>query len=184
MPLERVFESSSGSRQDSGAIDLTGLDADELAKVAEYVAFLKERRFARFGAPHPPAGPASKKILIIDDDQEICELLHMFLESHGYKVCLAFNARMGLECFRDIRPDIVLLDLKMPDMDGVEALKAMHVLRVAPTVIITGHPELVSDVQSSGVSIDGYLEKPLMLEKVLRMLARILGKNDDGKEKA
>lgn len=163
-------------------IDLTGLDADDIAKVAEYAASLRERKFARSAVP-PPAGPSARKILVVDDDQEICELMHSFLELHKYKVHLAFNARMALELFRDVKPDVVFLDLKMPDMDGVEVLKAMHVLRETPTVIITGHPEFITEVRSSGISISGYLEKPLSFEKLLRSLTRILGTNDDGKEK-
>ncbi len=177
MSLENVVQSAAG-------IDLQGLDADDIAKVAEYIAFLKERKGIKHASPQAPADPSAKKILIIDDDQEICELLHMFLSSHRYNVYLAFNARMGLEYFREVKPDIVFLDLKMPDMDGVEVLKVMHGLKDTPTVIITGHPEFVSDVQSSGVSINGYLEKPLILEKVLRMLTRVLGADDDGKAKA
>lgn len=176
MSLENVLQSAD-------SIDLQGLDGDDIAKVAEHVAFLKERKGVKHASPQAPAEASAKKILIIDDDQEICELLHMFLASHRYKVYLAFNARMGLEYFRQIRPDIVFLDLKMPDMDGIEVLKVMRNLTDTPTVIITGHPEFVSDVQSSGVSIDGYLEKPLILEKVLRMLKRILGADDDGKAK-
>lgn len=159
---------------------MEGLDADDISKVAEYVSFLKERKGVKQLPAQVPADPSAKKILIVDDDQEICELLHMFLASHRYNVYLAFNARMGLEYFREVKPDIVFLDLKMPDMDGIEVLKVMHNLKDTPTVIITGHPEFISDVQSSGVSINGYLEKPLILEKVLRMLTRILGA-DNGK---
>lgn len=185
MPIEEtVVRAGRALAAAGGDIDTGGLDADEVAKVAEYVAFLKEHRRAKLIPPPEPPEVHSKKVLIIDDDQEICELLHMFLSNYRYKTFLAFNARMGLEYFKEARPDIVFLDLKMPDMDGVDVLKVMRDIRSTPTVIITGHPEFISDVQAAGIAVEGYLEKPLVLEKVLRMLRRTLGNDDARQEKA
>jgi DNA-binding response OmpR family regulator len=119
--------------------------------------------------------PEAKKVLIIDDEQEICEMLYSFLVPHNYKVFLAFNGQMGLEYFEEIKPDIVLLDLKMPDIDGIEVLKIIRKVSEVPVVVITGHPQDVSDIHLADLKIEGYIEKPISLLAVLNSLKFLVG---------
>lgn len=155
-------------------IDVTGCDANDINNILEYADFIKAKKSIT-AAAQPGTLPEFKKVLVVDDEQEICELLYSFLSNYKYKVFLAFNAQMGLKFFQEVNPDIVLLDLKMPDMDGVNLLKMMRLSKTTPTVIITGHPEFVSEVRSAALTVEGYLEKPLILEKTLKMMRRILG---------
>ena len=80
-----------------------------------------------------------KKILVIDDEPGIRGLLAMMLERKGYAVLLAEDGREGLDLFRRERPDLIVLDLKMPDIDGIIVLKDIHAVDAdIPVVILTG----------------------------------------------
>ena len=80
-----------------------------------------------------------KKILVIDDEPGIRGLLATILERKGYAVLLADGGRKGLDLFRRERPDLIVLDLKMPDIDGIIVLKDIHAVDAdIPVVILTG----------------------------------------------
>ena len=102
-------------------------------------------------------------------------MLYSFLIPHNYKVFLAFNGQMGLEYFEEVRPDLVLLDLKMPDIDGLEVLKIIRKVSDVPVIIITGHPQDVSDIHLADLKIEGYIEKPISLQAVLNSLKYLIG---------
>ena len=116
-----------------------------------------------------------KKVLIIDDNQSICESLYYGLTPHHYNVFLAFDGRMGLEFFKRIKPDIVLLDLKMPDMEGREVLKQIRKTSKVPVVVITAHPREISEIHLADLKIEGYIEKPVGFNNVLNTLKHIVG---------
>ncbi|MBF0217432.1 MAG: response regulator [Candidatus Omnitrophica bacterium] len=119
--------------------------------------------------------PATKTILIIDDEEEICDALHSFLVPQNYKVFLAFNGQMGLEYFNEVKPDAILLDLNMPDMNGKDVLKKIRQKSDVPVIVITAHPEDIADIHLEDLNITGYLEKPFPLSEVLNMLKQLLG---------
>ena len=76
------------------------------------------------------------KILVIDDDRGIRHLLDTLLRYKGYSVLLAENGQRGLELFRQERPDVIVLDLKMPEMDGLTVLRHVRSLNLTQPVII------------------------------------------------
>ena len=154
---------------------ISDLDPTDVEGVVEYINAVKKKKGALPQNPPPKMSPQAKKVLIIDDEQEISEMLYAFLVPHNYKVFLAFNGQMGLEYFEEIKPDIVLLDLKMPDIDGVEVLKIIRKVSETPVVIITGHPQDVSDIHLADLKIEGYLEKPISLQAVLNTLKYLIG---------
>lgn len=151
------------------------LDETDVDGILDYIKAMKEKKGALPQSPPARMGAGAKKILIIDDEQEICEMLYSFLVPHNYKVFLAFNGQMGLEYFEEIKPDIVLLDLKMPDIDGMEVLKIIRKVSGIPVVIITGHPQDVSDIHLADLKIEGYIEKPISLQTVLNTLKYLVG---------
>jgi CheY-like chemotaxis protein/DNA-binding XRE family transcriptional regulator len=116
-----------------------------------------------------------RKILIIDDDQEMCEMLYSFLVPHNYRVFLTFNGQMGLEYLDEVKPDIILLDLTMPDMDGIDVLKIIRKVSVVPVVVITAYPQDIADIHLKDLKIEGYIEKPFSLEQVLNTIKHIIG---------
>ena len=154
---------------------ISNLDATDVDGVVEYINAIKKKKGAIPQTPPTKMGSDAKKVLIIDDEQEMCEMLYSFLIPHNYKVFLAFNGQMGLEYFEEIKPDIVLLDLKMPDIDGVEVLKIIRKVSKTPVVIITGHPQDVSEIHLADLNIEGYIEKPVSLQVVLNTLKYLIG---------
>ena len=159
-------------------IDISGLDSNDINSIVEYVNFLKAKKGLIPEADSDMAlffRKGIKKILVIDDEKDICELLYDYLEEHNYKVFLGFNGRMGLEYFDEINPDVILLDLKMPDIDGIEVLRKIRKISKVPVIIITGHPEDVSELQIDGLKIEGCIEKPLSLNAVLSTVKHEIG---------
>jgi DNA-binding NtrC family response regulator len=115
------------------------------------------------------------KILVIDDEQGIRDLLDTLLSRKGYDVVLAESGRKGLELFRRERPDVVVLDLKMPEMDGVTVLKQIRSLdSTLPVIILTGAgtPETEQQVRAMGVT--EYVEKEFSLHLLGDSLKRLL----------
>ena len=151
------------------------LDPTDVDGIIEYINMMKSKKGELPTRPPAAMAPSAKKILVIDDEQEICEMLYSFLVPHNYKVFLAFNGQMGLEYFEEIRPDIVLMDLKLPDIDGVEVLKILRKVSDVPVVVITGHPQDVADIHVNDLAIEGYLEKPISLKEMLNTLKHIVG---------
>ena len=154
---------------------ISDLDATDVEGIINYIEAIKKKKGTPPQTPPPIMSPRAKKILIIDDEQEICEMLYTFLIPHNYKVFLAFNGQMGLEYFEEIKPDIVLLDLKMPDIDGLEVLKIIRKVSQTPVVIITGNPQDVSEIYLADLKIEGYIEKPISLKIVLNTLKYLVG---------
>ena len=154
---------------------ISDLDTTDVEGIINYIEAIKKKKGAPAQTPPPIMSPRVKKILIIDDEQEICEMLYTFLIPHNYKVFLAFNGQMGLEYFEEIKPDIVLLDLKMPDIDGLEVLKIIRKVSQTPVVIITGNPQDVSEIYLADLKIEGYIEKPISLKIVLNTLKYLVG---------
>jgi CheY-like chemotaxis protein/transcriptional regulator with XRE-family HTH domain len=154
---------------------INDLNAADVDGVIKYINAVKKKKGITSQTQPPKMSPQAKKILIIDDEQEICEMLYTFLVPHNYKVFLAFNGQMGLEYFEEIRPDIVLLDLSMPDIDGKEVLKIIRKVSDVPVVIITGHPQDVSEIHLADLEIEGFIEKPISLQAVLNSLKYLIG---------
>ena len=115
------------------------------------------------------------KILVIDDEQGIRHLLDTLLRRKGYDVVLADGGQKGLELFRRERPDVVVLDLKMPEMDGLTVLRQIHSLDPKkPIIILTGArtPEVEQQVRALGVS--EFVEKEFSLHRLGDALKRLL----------
>ena len=154
---------------------MIGLDATDINRLLELAKALKKDNSTSPEIPPIKLESPQKKVLIIDDEEGMCKALYSLLVPHNYKVFLAFNGRMGLESFKELKPDIVLLDLNMPDIDGLEVLKIIRKTSNVPVIIITAHPEDVSEIHVADLKIEGYIEKPLNLLAVLNTLKHLIG---------
>ncbi len=115
------------------------------------------------------------KVLVIDDEQGIRNLLDTLLSRKGYTVVLADGGRKGLELFRRERPDAVVLDLKMPEMDGMTVLTQLrNADQTLPVIILTGGgtPETERQVYALGVS--EFIEKEFSMDRLGDVLKRLL----------
>lgn len=115
------------------------------------------------------------KILVIDDEQGIRDLLDALLRRKGYDVILAESGQKGLQLFRRERPDVMVLDLKMPGMDGLTVLRQVRSLNPKqPVIILTGAgtPEIEQQIRALGVT--EYVEKEFSLHLLGDSLKRLL----------
>jgi two-component system nitrogen regulation response regulator NtrX len=108
------------------------------------------------------------KVLIIDDEEAIRSSLKMILEYEGYECVLAANGEAGLKIAERESPDLVFLDIKMPQMDGMEVLKRLKAADGSPPVImISGHADVATAFEASKLAAFDFIEKPLESERVL-----------------
>ena len=117
----------------------------------------------------PPAQRAS--VLVVDDEAAIRESLRMILEFEGYRVEEATTGVEALQIVRDRTPDAVLLDIRMPEMDGLEALRLMRERGYdMPVVVLSGHADVPTAVEATRRGAFDFFEKPLQRERVLLSL--------------
>ena len=119
---------------------------------------------------------SNNTILVVDDEIGIRELLSEILRDEGYRVALAENAGQARNWRNQTRPDLVLLDIWMPDTDGISLLKewASSGLLTMPVVMMSGHGTIDTAVEATRIGAFGYLEKPIPLQKLLSTVGRAL----------
>jgi UDP-3-O-[3-hydroxymyristoyl] N-acetylglucosamine deacetylase len=116
------------------------------------------------------------KVLIIDDEKDILESLSSILNDEGFHVFKATDGREGLSIFEREKPEIVLLDVWMPEMDGLQVLKKIKKKdKNAVVIVISGHGTISTAVEAVKVGAYDFLEKPLSIDKVLEVIFRSLG---------
>jgi len=118
----------------------------------------------------------ANQILVVDDEVGIRELLFEILRDEGYGVRLAENAQTARNLRREMRPDLVLLDIWMPDTDGITLLKewAGSGLLTMPVVMMSGHGTIDSAVEATRIGAFDFLEKPISLPKLLATVGKAL----------
>ena len=113
-------------------------------------------------------------VLIVEDDHNIAELLQMYLEKEGYAVTTAFDGGQGLEKFQSIQPDLVLLDVMMPVMDGWALCRAIRAESQTPIIMLTAKSETDDKVQGLRAGADDYITKPFEMKEVLARIEAVL----------
>lgn len=129
---------------------------------------------------------ANEKILVVDDDANICELLRLYLTKEGYQVTVANDGEEGLEKFNAVKPDMVLLDVMMPRMDGLEVCRRIRKAGNTPVMMLTAKGETFDKVLGLELGADDYVVKPFdakeVVARVKAVLRRTQGKNDNAEE--
>ena len=127
-----------------------------------------------------------KKILVIDDDTNICEMLKIYLENEGYEVKTANDGVEGINYFKMYEPDLVLLDIMMPKKDGKEVCREIREIAPKPVIMITAKGEVFDKVLGLELGADDYMVKPFDLKElsarikaVLRRYQTYANPNDD-----
>ena len=113
-------------------------------------------------------------VLIVEDDRNIAELLQLYLEKEGYAVITAEDGGKGLEKFRTIKPDLVLLDVMMPVMDGWAVCKAIRAESQVPIIMLTAKGETDDKVAGLKQGADDYITKPFEMKEVLARIEAVL----------
>ena len=113
-------------------------------------------------------------VLIVEDDHNIAELLQMYLEKEGYSVTLAADGGQGLAKFRSIQPDLVLLDIMMPIMDGWAVCRAIRNESQVPVIMLTAKGETEDKITGLRYGADDYITKPFEMREVLARIEAVL----------
>lgn len=121
---------------------------------------------------------AKKKILVIDDEKSIRNSLREILENENYKVTEAIDGPEGIDQVRHYSFDAILLDIKMPQMDGIEVLERMNILTDVPVVMISGHGNIETAVDAIKKGAYDFIEKPLDLNRLLITIRNALDKSN------
>jgi len=117
-------------------------------------------------------------VLVVEDDRNIAELLQMYLEKEGYGVTLAFDGGQGLSKFHAIGPDLVLLDVMMPVMDGWAVCRAIRAEGDTPVIMLTAKGETDDKVAGLKAGADDYITKPFEMKEVLARIEAVLRRSD------
>jgi DNA-binding response OmpR family regulator len=102
----------------------------------------------------------SNKILVVDDDANICELLKLYLENEGYNVFVANDGQAAVDTFAAKEPDLVLLDIMLPKMDGWQVCREIRKTSSAPIIMLTAKGETFDKVLGLELGADDYVTKP------------------------
>ncbi|AMK12605.1 MAG: response regulator [Pseudodesulfovibrio sp.] len=114
-----------------------------------------------------------EKVLVIDDERPTLKMFTLLLSAYGYQVLTAENGREGVETFLRESPGLVLTDIKMPIMDGIEALKAIKKLNPnTEVIVITGHGDMDLAIQALNLDATDFINKPLKREALEKALTR------------
>ena len=120
-----------------------------------------------------------KKIVCIEDEPEMIDLVKLILSRYGFEVIGAGGGRSGLEAIRKHKPDLVLLDLMMPDMDGWEVyqqMKADSEMKEIPVVVVTAKAQSIDKVLGLHIAkVDDYITKPFGPDDLRNSIERVLG---------
>ena len=117
---------------------------------------------------------ANEKILVVDDVTNICELLRLYLTKEGYQVTTANDGEEGLEKFNQLKPDMVLLDVMMPKMDGLEVCRRIRKLGNTPVMMLTAKGETFDKVLGLELGADDYMVKPFDTKEVVARIKAVL----------
>jgi DNA-binding response OmpR family regulator len=121
----------------------------------------------------------AKRVVCIEDEPEMIDLVRLILGRKGFQVIGANGGIEGLDTVRREKPDLVLLDLMMPDMDGWEVyqqMKADPALRDIPVVVVTAKAQSIDKVLGLHIAkVDDYITKPFGPQELLESVAKILG---------
>ena len=123
----------------------------------------------------------ANKILVVDDDLNICELLKLYLENEGYMVFTANDGQEAVDTFQNKTPDLVLLDIMLPKKDGWQVCREIRKISSAPIIMLTAKGETFDKVLGLELGADDYVVKPFDAKEVMARVKAVLRRtNGDG----
>ena len=129
---------------------------------------------------------ANIKIMVVDDDSNICELLRLYLEKEGFEAIIAADGAKALEMFDTAKPDLMLLDVMMPQLDGWQVCREIRKKSSCPIIMLTAKGEVFDKVLGLELGADDYVVKPFETKEVIARIKAVLrrsGTQDEKKSK-
>ncbi len=117
---------------------------------------------------------AGEKILVVDDDQNICELLRLYMEKEGYNVAIANDGVQALSTYRQFNPNIVILDIMLPKKDGWEVCREIRRSDDTPIIMLTARGETFDKVLGLELGADDYVVKPFESKEIMARIKAVL----------
>lgn len=117
---------------------------------------------------------ASERILVVDDDSNICELLRLYLEKDGYEVAIANNGGEAVKMFQELSPDLMLLDIMLPVLDGWQVCREVRKFSDKPIIMLTAKGETFDKVLGFELGADDYVVKPFDAKEVMARIKAVL----------
>ena len=105
--------------------------------------------------------------MVVDDDQNICELLRLYIEKEGYEVAIANDGRQALRVFEETDPDLILLDIMLPELDGWQVCREIRKKSQCPIIMLTAKGEVFDKVLGLELGADDYVVKPFEAKEVM-----------------
>jgi DNA-binding response OmpR family regulator len=129
--------------------------------------------------PEAEMAEINKKVVYIEDEPEMIDLVRLILSRKGYEVIGANGGREGLDAIRQKLPDLVLLDLMMPDMDGwdvYQQMKSVEATRDIPVIVITAKAQSIDKVLGLHIAkVDDYISKPFSPQELVESVEKVIG---------
>lgn len=126
----------------------------------------------------------ANKILVVDDDLNICELLKLYLENDGYVVYTANDGKQAVDMFKNKTPDLVLLDIMLPKMDGWQVCREIRKASSVPIIMLTAKGETFDKVLGLELGADDYVVKPFDTKEVMARVKAVLRRTKGDSEAA
>jgi DNA-binding response OmpR family regulator len=116
----------------------------------------------------------ASKILIVDDEPKIIEVVKAYLENEGFQVASAPNGQQALEQAAALKPDLIILDLNLPDKDGLEVCRSIRKSSNVPIIMLTGRGEEVDKIVGLEIGADDYVTKPFSAREIVARVRAVL----------
>lgn len=117
---------------------------------------------------------AAEKILVVDDDKNICELLRLYLEKEGYSVILCHDGQEAVVKFNALNPDMILLDIMLPSLDGWQVCREIRKKSNVPIIMLTAKGETFDKVLGLELGADDYVVKPFDTKEIVARIKAVL----------
>ena len=119
------------------------------------------------------------KILIVDDDENICELLRLYLEKEGYETVVANDGKTAVEYATKYSPDLILLDIMLPALDGWQVCREIRKTSETPIIMLTAKSETFDKILGLELGADDYVSKPFDTKEVIARIKAVLRRSND-----
>ena len=121
----------------------------------------------------------AKKILVVDDERKITELVKAYLQQAGFEVLTAYDGRQALEIFERAQPALVVLDLMLPELDGLDVVRAIRKNASTPIIMLTARTETIDRVTGLEVGADDYVPKPFDPRELVARVRAVLRRSEE-----
>lgn len=124
-----------------------------------------------------------RKILVVDDDINICDLVRLYLENEGFSVSVAYNGTDALKMFNEISPDLIVLDVMLPEKSGMDICRDIRKVSKIPVVMLTAKGEIVDKILGLELGADDYIVKPFEPRELVARIKAVLRRTEINEEK-